>query len=96
MGVKDFTNGILVWIVGWLGIFLALELPAHFGWVPWPTLSRTFWDAEAAWGPTSLFVEIFLAVLLLHIVFRLSAAALIAVVVCAFVALGAHFLFGTP
>lgn len=93
--MSRFTDGLAVW-AGWIVVFLALELPAHWGLVPWPTLSRTAWDAETSWHPASLFFEAFLLVLLAHIVWRLNAAALIAVVACAAVALAAHFAFGSP
>ena len=89
---EHWRLGLLVWAFA----FLALELPAHFDWVPWPTLSRTMWDAESAWHATTYFVEVFFAVLLAHIVLRLSVAALVAVVVCAAVTVAVHFLFGTP
>jgi hypothetical protein len=81
----------LVWAV-WLAIFLALELPAALHAVPWSTLSTTSWDLEDWWSPVRLMLEAFLAVLLLHICFHLSARALIAVVVIAVVALLFHLL----
>jgi len=97
MGLGSFRDGLAVW-AAWLAVFLALELPSKdvLGVWPWPSLSRTAWDCEAAWHPASLVFELFLLVLFAHIVWRLSAAALVAVVVCAAVALTAHFLFGTP
>lgn len=83
---------LAVWAV-WLGLFLLLELPAAFGWTPWRTLSATSWFAEDWWPGLTLILEAFLAVLLLHICFRLSAGALIFVVCAGAVALGLH-LFG--
>lgn len=79
----------LVW-VGLLVAFLAFELPAAFGWVPWQTLSSTSWGLESWWSPFTLLFEVFLAVLLLHICFRLSSAALIFVTIAAVIAVGIH------
>jgi hypothetical protein len=91
--VTAFRWGLLVW-GAWIVEFLALELPAHFGWVPWPTLSSTSWDAESAWHTARLLFLVFLLVLAGHIVFKLSAAALIVVVAVAAVALVEHFIAG--
>lgn len=93
----SFRDGLIVW-AGWLVVFLLLELPSRdvLGLWPWLSLSRTAWDAETDWRPATLFFELFLLVLAAHIVYRLSAAALIAVVCCAAVCLVAHFVFGTP
>lgn len=82
---------LIVW-GAWLGIFLALELPAAFHITPWMTLSSTSWHAETWWSPVRLILEVFLAVLLLHICYRLSASALIATVLVAVVAIGVHVL----
>ena len=82
-----------VW-VAWLAIFLGLELPAVFKDVPWATLSSTSWGLEQWWHPVRLILEVFLAVLLLHICFRLSAQALIAVVVISVIAIGVHLVTG--
>ena len=82
---------LAVWGV-WLALFLALELPAAFHLVPWLTLSRTSWQAEEWWPPIRLLLEVFLAVLLLHICFRLTAAALIFVTVVALVTVAVHLL----
>lgn len=82
---------LLVW-GAWLTIFLGLELPAAFHVTPWMTLSSTSWRAEAWWEPIRLILEVFLAVLLLHICFKLSASALIATVVVAAVAVAVHIL----
>ncbi len=90
---QSFRAGLFIW-GGWVGLFLLYELPAHFGWVPWPTLSSTSWDAEADWHPAKLVFAMFLGVLLAHICFRLSVAALITVVVLAGVALTVHLLTG--
>jgi hypothetical protein len=77
---------------GWLLLFLLLELPAAFGWAPWRTLSETSWFVEGWWEPVRLILEVFLAVLLLHICFRLSAAALFVTLAFAAVAVGVHVL----
>jgi hypothetical protein len=82
---------LIVW-GAWLGIFLALELPAAFHDVPWMTLSSTSWRAETWWEPVRLILEAFLIVLLLHICYRLSATALIATVCVAAVAVIVHLL----
>jgi hypothetical protein len=66
--------GLCVWSVA----FFTLELPAHWGLVPWPTFSSTVWIGEADWWPVSLIVEALMLVLLVHFIFRISAAALIA------------------
>jgi hypothetical protein len=77
---------------GWLLLFLLLELPAAFGLTPWRTLSETSWFVEGWWEPVRLILEVFLAVLLLHICFRLSADALFVTLAVAAVALGVHLL----
>jgi hypothetical protein len=91
--VTRFHVGLVVWGL-WLAAFLALELPAVFDRVPWPTLSTESWDAQTAWHFSRLLMAVFLGVLLMHIVFRLSAEALIAVVVLAVVALVVHLAAG--
>ena len=82
-----------IW-VAWLAIFLGLELPAVFKVTPWVTLSSTSWGLEQWWSPFRLIFEVFLAVLLLHICFRLSAQALIAVVVISVIAVAVHLATG--
>lgn len=82
---------LIVW-GAWIAVFLALELPAAFHVTPWMTLSSTSWRAETWWEPVRLILEAFLAVLLLHICFKLSASALIATVLVAVVAVGVHVL----
>jgi hypothetical protein len=84
-------SSYLVW-AGWLVAFLLIELPAAFGWTPWRTLSETSWALEDWWEPTRIILEVFLAVLLLHICFKLSAGALIFVAVVAVAAVGVHLL----
>ena len=91
--MSRFTVGLIVWGL-WLAAFLALELPAVFRAVPWPTLSTESWDAQTAWHFSRLLMAVFLGVLLMHIVFRLSADALIAVVALATVALVVHLATG--
>ena len=80
---------LIVWGL-WLLAFLIIELPAAFGWTPWRTLSETSWNVEQWWEPTRIILEVFLAVLLLHICFKLSAGALIFVTVIAVVTVGVH------
>jgi len=91
--MSRFTVGLVVWGL-WIAAFLALELPAVFRAVPWPTLSTESWDAQTTWHFSRLLFAMFLAVLLAHIVFRLSAAALVAVVAVAVVALTVHLASG--
>lgn len=71
-----FEWGLVIWF-GFVAVFLALELPANWNLVPWPTLSETSWDAEQWWEPVRLGLLLFLAALLAHICFKLSATALI-------------------
>ena len=56
----------------WIGAFLILELPAKdvFGLWPWYSLSETVQIGVAWWWPISLYVSLFMFVLLGH--FELS------------------------
>jgi hypothetical protein len=64
----------LAWgIAVWTPAFLALELPAHWGLTPWPTLSSTVWDLIAWWHPMAYFTVLFMVVLLGHFEFHWSA-----------------------
>ena len=55
---------------GWVLLFLLLELPGDWRWVPWVTLSETSWDLEAKnWLIHALFFG-FLIGLAIHIVFK--------------------------
>jgi len=82
-------TSLIVWGL-WLFAFLVIELPAAFHLTPWRTLSETSWNVEQWWEPTRIILEVFLAVLLLHICFKLSAGALIFVTVIAVVTVGVH------
>lgn len=79
-------------LVLWTVAFLALELPAHFGLVPWRTLSSTVWNGEAWWPPVAIFVLIFTFVLLGHLELHWSARWLIAVAVAIAALLISHIL----
>lgn len=63
----------------WTCLFLAFELPAHYGLVPWYTLSRTVWNGEAWWAPVGIVVAVFAFVLLGHLELHWSARWLVAV-----------------
>jgi hypothetical protein len=65
----------------WTGVFFALELPAHYGLVPWRTLSSTVWGGEAWWPPVAILVAVFTFVLLCHLEWHWSVRWLIAVTV---------------
>lgn len=84
--------GLLIWLGLWGGAFLALELPAHFGLTPWPTLSSTDWTAEADWEPVRLLGIVFLAVLAAHLAFKLNVFALISVAIVGALAILIHVL----
>ena len=54
----------------WMVLFLLLELPGNWRWVPWVTLSETSWRLEAEhWLIHAIFFG-FLIGLLIHIVFK--------------------------
>ncbi len=76
----------------WLPAFLGLELPAHFGLVPWPTLSSTVWDGIRDWHPVAYFVAIAMVVLFGHFEFRWSVGWLIAVAAALTVAVVVHLI----
>ena len=81
----------LVWgVCVWLPAFLLLELPAHWKLVPWPTLSRTVWDAIKWWHPLAYFTALFVAVLLGHFEFEWSAGWLILLALAGSAAIGIH------
>ena len=68
--MSKFAWGIAVYLP-WFLIWVALELTAVW-WkqCPWPTLSRTAWDAEDKWTWLQLVFFAGLAILLVHIAFR--------------------------
>lgn len=76
----------------WSTAFFALELPAHYGLVPWPTLSRTVWIGIKDWHPVAYFVALFVAILLGHFEFRWSAGWLIAIAAAGSLAITVHIL----
>lgn len=90
---EKLRGGLIVWGLWIGGYFLPLELVAHF-WpgCPWPTLSRTFWDLETDWSALQWFVAAFALVLGIHLAFRLTVAALLAVVVALAIGLLVHVL----
>lgn len=65
----------------WTGVFLAFELPAHFGLAPWYTLSRTVWNGEEWWPPVGAIVAVFTVVLLGHLEAHWGVKYLIAVAI---------------
>lgn len=77
-------------LILWTCAFLALELPAHYGLVPWRTLSSTVWGGEAWWPPVAVIVAVFTFVLLCHLELHWSARWLIAVSVAAGVLMLSH------
>lgn len=79
-------------LVVWTSAFLAFELPAHYGLVPWRTLSSTVWSGEAWWPPVAIFVLVFTFVLLGHLELHWSARWLIAVSIAIAAVLVSHVL----
>lgn len=77
-------------LILWTCAFLALELPAHFGVVPWRTLSSTVWGGEAWWPPVAIVVAVFTAVLLGHLEWHWSVRYLIAVTIAAAALIVSH------
>lgn len=76
--MSTFARSLIYWGGFFIGVaFLIPELLAHFGVIRLYTLSGTGWRVEDWWEPTRLMFEVFLAVLLLHICFKLTAGALI-------------------
>lgn len=70
--------GKLGWgLVVWGAAFFALELPAHWKLVPWPTFSRTIWDGISWWHPVAYFIALACVVLFGHFEFQWSAKWLI-------------------
>ena len=79
-------------LIIWTGVFLAFELPAHFGLVPWYTLSSTVWRGEAWWPPVAFLVLAFTLVLLGHLELHWSVLWLILLAVAGAAFLFSHFL----
>lgn len=73
--MTESLRSIIIWTLA----FLALELPAHYGLVPWYTLSSTVWHGESWWWPVGVCVAIFTLVLLGHLELHWSVKYLIAV-----------------
>lgn len=61
--------GWVIW-VGWLALFCGLESAAVWLRAPWPTFSRTVWDAQARWDFLTVPVVAILAILASHLVRR--------------------------
>jgi len=87
--MTDLQRGLLVWGTAFV-VFLAFELPAHFRWVPWPTLSATIWDAIKWWSPVAYFVAVALFVLIGHLDMHWSVRWLIGVGLFACAVILAH------
>ena len=84
-------RSILVWLLV-LVIFLGFELPAHYGLVPWFTLSRTVWTGEA-WSPiVAVAVLAFLIALAGHLELHWSAVLLVTVAVAGVLAIASRLL----
>lgn len=73
--MSETLRSVLIWSAAFLG----LELPAHYGLVPWLTLSSTVWNGETWWWPVGVCVAIFVLVLLGHLELHWSVKYLIAV-----------------
>lgn len=78
----------IVW-GGWVLLFLALEIPGNWRWVPWVTLSETSQRLEDHSVAIKILAFALLVMLVAHIVFRGSflRASLFGIVV----AVAAHF-----
>lgn len=66
--MSRLTRSDIVWAV-WLALFLALEVPAACGVVPWDTLSRTSWLDERLYPILKTILFGFLIGLAVHIRF---------------------------
>ena len=67
--MSQLSRSDLVWAI-WLGLFLALEIPAAAGWVPWSTLSHTAALNEQAYPILKTLLFGFLIGLGVHIRFE--------------------------
>lgn len=67
--MTGFGWSAAVWL-GWLALFLVLELLGYWHVTPWSTLSEWTWTLEGAWSPFRFVVLFGLAVLLVHLVSR--------------------------
>jgi hypothetical protein len=76
----------------WLTAFLAFELPAKdvFGLWPWYSLSETVQLGESWWWPIAVYVPIFMAVLLGHLVFEWRVRYLLAVAALGVLLIASH------
>ena len=54
----------------WFVLFLLLEIPGNWRWVPWVTLSETVWDLEARGWPIRALVLGATIGLVVHFVFQ--------------------------
>jgi len=88
-------NGVIPWLVVFLGFFLALELPARdIGGVwPWPSLSQFVWNDVTWWWPVSVIVAVIMVVLFGHFEWRWPARFLIVAASLALVSIGLHVLW---
>lgn len=82
-------------LILWTCAFLALELPAHYGLVPWSTLSQTVWSGEKWWAPVGIVVAVFTAVLLGHLELHWSVRYLLIVAAAAAALIVSHALSRT-
>jgi hypothetical protein len=69
--VSQFTTNLLVWIIGWLGLFCVLEsLAVWWSRCPWDTFSRTIWNAQTRWDFLTVPIVAILAILASHLIRR--------------------------
>jgi hypothetical protein len=75
---------------GWFVVFLLLEIPGNWRWVPWVTLSETVWALEARGWPLKALVLGLTVGLVVHFVFQTNLVK--AETLCVVVALAAHLI----
>lgn len=69
--MTKFEWGALVY-VSWFLLWVVLELVAiYWKGCPWPTLSRTAWDAEDKWSWAQLIFLAGMSILFFHIILGL-------------------------
>jgi hypothetical protein len=63
------TISAIVWL-GWLALWVVLELLGYWHITPWTTLSEFVWAVEMHWRITQIVFLIGFAILLVHLVAR--------------------------
>lgn len=88
-------NGVIPWLVVFLGVFLVLELPSRDvgGVWPWPSLSQFVWLDIQWWHAVSILVAVFMVVLFGHFEWRWPALFLVIVAALALLSIGLHLLY---